>query len=183
MTAALPIIAGELIRTQAIAPEGGSPREIKVSLTPVLDLNRSRGVARFNVSVELTWRVWAGLPASYMEICDTRGYLVEWSMANVAAWLTKVLPGVRCVVSIAIVDAAKMGPRWTDVRVAAYAEKLAAIDPEKLRAMAVKKRAAAAKIAEGLPRQVELMNSSWRLEDIAQMVDDLRAGALALPVE
>lgn len=169
---ALPEVAGEWVRREAGAAAGAELKELTVSLWPVADgVSRARRGALFTMAVILTWRE----TDQDFDLCNVQGYPAHYSLAAVAAWLGKHLPGAGCVVTIRINDAARVGPVWTDARLASNAGKLAKLDPADMRAKLQSKRALAAKMSAGSDKKMALEASADRMEAAADGIDALRA--------
>ena len=177
MTWAIDTVIGEWIRREAVDVEGQEPREIQITLNPIADgVSRARRGARYTADFRLMWRADG---EQWFNPCTVQGYPVAYTVATMAAWLSKVLPGSHCTVTIRIQDAATMGPAWTDTRLAAVSEKLGKLDAAAIRAGASAKQALADKMADGSAKKDQFINAASAMREAADALDALRAAIAA----
>lgn len=170
MRAVTVTIATDLMRIGCATTGPGAV--LAVNLSAVADgVSRARASARFAVGINMPWYGEAGA----LSLVTTRGYLVEMSLAQVASFLARALPGHSFAVTITIDDAAKVPARWTDARLASLARKMDATDPAAIRAVAAAKRATVADWTDG-DRKADVLEAAARMDQCADAIDAIRAG-------
>lgn len=169
MRAVTVTIATDLLRLGAAS---AGNEALQINLSALADgVSRARASARFSVGINMPWHAEAGA----LVLVTTRGYLVEMSLAQVASFLARALPGHSFAVTITIDDAAKVPARWTDARLASLAKKMDATDPVAIRAVAAAKRATVADWTDG-DRKTAVLEAAARMDQCADAVEAIRSG-------
>lgn len=169
MRAVTVTIATDLLRLGAAS---AGNEALQINMSALADgVSRARASARFAVSINMPWHGGAGALA----LVSLRGYTEEMSLAQVASFLARALPGYPGAVTITIDDAAKVPARWTDARLASLARKMDATDPAAIRAVAAAKRATVADWTDG-DRKADVLEAAARMDQCAEAVEAIRAG-------
>jgi hypothetical protein len=159
MTHCLSTVVTEVLRLSLGAGDAG--RVILIKLSPVHGENdRARGAENYTVTVFMAWLAlpWSG----GVTLIDARGYPLEMTMARFALWMVKGLAGVSYGVQIDIEKAQTLAVHWTQDRAQKSAQKMAALDVEKIEGEALAKQTSVSTwLASG--RKTAVLNAALRM--------------------
>ena len=134
---------------------------------------RARGSARYAV----TMAAQAVGGGESVRLTDARGYVRALTLSDVGAWLSKYLSGAAIEVRLIVPDASSLPAHWTAARITAMDEKLAALNPDAMRADAAAKKNTVKDWADS-GRRDAVNEAADNMIECAQLVDWLRdAGA------
>lgn len=170
MRAVTVTIATDLLR---IACASVAPSDVLVvQLTPLATgVNRARASAQYVATFAPNWLG----ESAHVQLIDSRGGVVGYTLAKLAAMLARVLPANCPAVQIQIEDATQLPARWTDARIASLATKVAAADPAAIRAAAAAKLATVADWVAS-DRKTAVVEAAARMESCAAAIDAIRSG-------
>lgn len=134
-------------------------------------VNRARASAQYVATFAPSWLGDAGR----VQLIDSRGGVVGYTLAKLAAMLARVPPANCPTVTIQIDDATQLPARWTDARIASLATKVAAVEPEVIRAAAAAKLATVADWVAS-DRKTAVVEAAARMESCAAAIDAIRSG-------
>lgn len=137
---------------------------------------RARGSARYIVTMAAD-AVGGGESVRFV---DARGYVRGLTLQEVGGWLEKYLSGEAIAVHLRIPDASSLPAQWTPARMAAMDARLAALDPQAMRAEAAAKTATVQGWADS-GRRTAVIEAAGNMVQCAELVEWLDGTANEWP--
>lgn len=169
MSHVFPRVAAEIVRLCTVQDRAGAILTLSLSDVPGTG-SRSRGSAVYCVGVAFSWRGDLGM----LRLANPSGSILAWTFTEVAAWAERSLGGWPIVVALEF-NGGRLSPNWVGRRLQRQSDYMAAIVTDDLRQEAASKRAAVDVLAVDAVRRVAAVAAAAVLDDVAAIVDGLRA--------